>query len=183
MLIRLRGCPGWSAPLLFATSKLRQVFSRRGPNKVGYSGIYHKSFKSFQVDHKSYKPQTILQMILFILFASSNHFVHFVYRYQGLTHVLIWSSRNILTSKGFSNDFVLNFSSVFFGMICTDTVLSSPAKSPIVLFALKSMCFHLSPVRTTSEWDAGFNLLLAARFTSRSIMGMLKWSIIKKLTT
>ena len=29
-LIRLRGCAGWSAPLLFATTR-RQVFSRRGP--------------------------------------------------------------------------------------------------------------------------------------------------------
>ena len=29
-LIRLRGCPGWSAPLLFANPR-RQVFSRRGP--------------------------------------------------------------------------------------------------------------------------------------------------------
>ena len=31
--IRLRGCAGWSAPLLFATSR-RQIFSHRGPNKV-----------------------------------------------------------------------------------------------------------------------------------------------------
>ena len=30
-LIRLRGCPGWSAPVLFANPR-RQVFSRRGPN-------------------------------------------------------------------------------------------------------------------------------------------------------
>ena len=30
-LIRLRGCTGWSALLLFATLR-RQVFSRRGPN-------------------------------------------------------------------------------------------------------------------------------------------------------
>ena len=30
-LIRLRGCAGWSAPVLFATPR-RQVFSRRGPN-------------------------------------------------------------------------------------------------------------------------------------------------------
>ena len=29
-LIRLRGCAGWSAPLLFANSQ-RQVFSPRGP--------------------------------------------------------------------------------------------------------------------------------------------------------
>ena len=29
-LIRLRGCAGWSAPLLFATLR-RQVFPRRGP--------------------------------------------------------------------------------------------------------------------------------------------------------
>ena len=29
-LIRLRGCAGWSAPLLFANHR-RQVFSRRGP--------------------------------------------------------------------------------------------------------------------------------------------------------
>ena len=29
-LIRLRGCAGWSAPLLFANPR-RQVFSRRGP--------------------------------------------------------------------------------------------------------------------------------------------------------
>ena len=29
-LIRLRGCAGWSAPLLFANLR-RQVFSRRGP--------------------------------------------------------------------------------------------------------------------------------------------------------
>ena len=31
-LVRLRGCVGWSAPVLFATPR-RQVFSRRGPNK------------------------------------------------------------------------------------------------------------------------------------------------------
>ena len=30
-LIRLRGCAGWSAPVLFANPR-RQVFSRRGPN-------------------------------------------------------------------------------------------------------------------------------------------------------
>ena len=30
-LIRLRGCAGWSAPVLFANHR-RQVFSRRGPN-------------------------------------------------------------------------------------------------------------------------------------------------------
>ena len=30
VLIRLRGCAGWSAPLLFANPR-RQVFSRRGP--------------------------------------------------------------------------------------------------------------------------------------------------------
>ena len=29
-LIRLRGCAGWSAPVLFATPR-RQVFSRQGP--------------------------------------------------------------------------------------------------------------------------------------------------------
>ena len=35
-LIRLRGCAGWSAPLLFANHG-RQVFSRRGPfSKVAY---------------------------------------------------------------------------------------------------------------------------------------------------
>ena len=32
-LIRLRGCAGWSAPVLFANTQ-RQVFSRRGPNKL-----------------------------------------------------------------------------------------------------------------------------------------------------
>ena len=30
VLIRLRGCSGWSAPVLFANPR-RQVFSRRGP--------------------------------------------------------------------------------------------------------------------------------------------------------
>ena len=30
-LISLRGCAGWSAPLLFANPR-RQVFSRRGPD-------------------------------------------------------------------------------------------------------------------------------------------------------
>ena len=30
-LIRLRGCAGWSAPVLFANSR-KQVFSHRGPN-------------------------------------------------------------------------------------------------------------------------------------------------------
>ena len=34
-LIRLRGCAGWSAPLLFANLR-RQVFSRLGPNIVCY---------------------------------------------------------------------------------------------------------------------------------------------------
>ena len=32
-LIRLRGCAGWSAPVLFANTR-RQVFSRRGPYGV-----------------------------------------------------------------------------------------------------------------------------------------------------
>ena len=32
-LIRLHGCAGWSAPVLFATPR-RQVFSRRGPYNV-----------------------------------------------------------------------------------------------------------------------------------------------------
>ena len=31
VLIRLRGCAGWSAPVLFANPR-RQVFSRQGPN-------------------------------------------------------------------------------------------------------------------------------------------------------
>ena len=55
-LIRLRGCAGWSAPLLFANSR-RQVFSRRGPLGLHYkkeNGIvlprhfrkaYHSSVK------------------------------------------------------------------------------------------------------------------------------------------
>ena len=39
-LIRLRGCAGWSAPLLFANPR-RQVFSRRGPNNfLPYPIIY-----------------------------------------------------------------------------------------------------------------------------------------------
>ena len=33
VLIRLRGCPGWSAPVLFAKLR-RQVFSHRGPFKI-----------------------------------------------------------------------------------------------------------------------------------------------------
>ena len=37
-LIRLRGCAGWSAPLLFANPP-RQVFSRRGPNEGGFQAI------------------------------------------------------------------------------------------------------------------------------------------------
>ena len=32
-LIRLRGCAGWSAPVLFANPQ-RQVFSRRGPIRM-----------------------------------------------------------------------------------------------------------------------------------------------------
>ena len=32
-LIRLRGCAGWSAPVLFANPR-RQVFSRQGPYYV-----------------------------------------------------------------------------------------------------------------------------------------------------
>ena len=32
-LIRLRGCAGWSAPLLFANSR-RHVFLRQGPNDI-----------------------------------------------------------------------------------------------------------------------------------------------------
>ena len=38
-LIRLRGCAGWSVPVLFANPG-RQVFSRRGPYK---EGIYNLS--------------------------------------------------------------------------------------------------------------------------------------------
>ena len=33
VLIRLRGCAGWSTPVLFANHR-RQVFSQRGPNKI-----------------------------------------------------------------------------------------------------------------------------------------------------
>ena len=33
VLIRLRGCTGWSAPLLFSNPR-RQVFLRRGPNNL-----------------------------------------------------------------------------------------------------------------------------------------------------
>ena len=39
---QLRGCTGWSAPLLFATPR-RQVFSRRGP-------LIHLSYKCTTVD-------------------------------------------------------------------------------------------------------------------------------------
>ena len=45
-LIRLRGCAGWSAPLLFANHR-RQVFSRRGPNDAKQS---HPSI-CFYFDH------------------------------------------------------------------------------------------------------------------------------------
>ena len=34
-LIRLRGCAGWSVPVLFANPR-RQVFSRRGPYIIAY---------------------------------------------------------------------------------------------------------------------------------------------------
>ena len=58
-LIRLRGCAGWSAPLLFANHQ-RQVFSRRGPNDVALTltrcwfkvvcllGLFHCIYKKLQ---------------------------------------------------------------------------------------------------------------------------------------
>ena len=39
-LIRLRGCAGWSAPVLFASPR-RQVFSRRGPYSIVKSPVKH----------------------------------------------------------------------------------------------------------------------------------------------
>ena len=39
-LIRLRGCAGWSAPLLFANHR-RQVFSHRGPYHLLYPLLVH----------------------------------------------------------------------------------------------------------------------------------------------
>ena len=42
-LIRLRGCAGWSAPVLFANPR-KQVFSRRGP--YGISLLQETSFSS-----------------------------------------------------------------------------------------------------------------------------------------
>ena len=44
-LIRLRGCTGWSAPMLFANHR-RQVFSRLGPNKLWFFSL--RSFQSMK---------------------------------------------------------------------------------------------------------------------------------------
>ena len=66
-LIRLRGCAGWSAPVLFANPR-RQVFSRRGPfipRSCIVQGIkiYHRKspklrflvfYATFNETHKSY---------------------------------------------------------------------------------------------------------------------------------
>ena len=44
-LISLCGCPGWSAPLLFATPQ-RQVFSRQGPYTIRNLMIQNKDTNS-----------------------------------------------------------------------------------------------------------------------------------------
>ena len=41
-LIRLRGCAGWSAPVLFANHR-RQIFLRRGPYSLGTLSTPNKS--------------------------------------------------------------------------------------------------------------------------------------------
>ena len=54
-LIRLRGCAGWSAPVLFA-NRGRQVFSRRGPDSGGI-GLRHFFMRRFDlVTVDAFKP-------------------------------------------------------------------------------------------------------------------------------
>ena len=64
-LIRLRGCAGWSAPLLFANLR-RQVFLRRGPYNLlelfskGNLPILRYIFSDMTV---TLAPQSILNLI------------------------------------------------------------------------------------------------------------------------
>ena len=44
----LRGCAGWSAPLLFANHR-RQVFSRRGPFEQGWPQVENTCSSEFNV--------------------------------------------------------------------------------------------------------------------------------------
>ena len=52
-LIRLRGCAGWSAPLLFANPQ-RQVFSQRGPYKMDWKAksiaTFYSGMRKFRID-------------------------------------------------------------------------------------------------------------------------------------
>ena len=47
-LIRLRGCAGWSVPLLFANHR-RQVFLRRGPYSICVLYALHRVFCTVHV--------------------------------------------------------------------------------------------------------------------------------------
>ena len=48
-LIRLRGCAGWSAPVLFANPR-KQGFSRLGPNGCWHFNIYEKEIFRAQLN-------------------------------------------------------------------------------------------------------------------------------------
>ena len=56
-LIRLRGCAGWSSPLLFANLR-RQVCSRRGPNYMSYFQVFLKII-SYQNCQKRFRSAEI----------------------------------------------------------------------------------------------------------------------------
>ena len=60
-LIRLRGCAGWSAPVLFAKPR-RQVFSRRGP--------YDSFYKNIKVYQARYSVLLVLLISVFYSFSS-----------------------------------------------------------------------------------------------------------------
>ena len=71
-LIRLRGCAGWSAPVLFANSR-RQVISRQGQYNVRYSRNkpYNQSIltltfasKAIPGNQKLLRHQTVCQMLI-----------------------------------------------------------------------------------------------------------------------
>ena len=54
-LIRLHGCAGWSAPVLFANPR-RQVFSHRGPYRNAESDHSSQDYEWFEVLQTDKRP-------------------------------------------------------------------------------------------------------------------------------
>lgn len=84
-----------------------------------------------------------------------------------------------LTSKGWAFLWWVDFLESFLGTICTvapRSLWSSPRvhREPIVWLALYSFSLPVSSFSTCKVCPAGLSRLPAARFTNRSIIGMLK---------